>query len=122
MSRYDPSGSFDPSGGLTVADLDPAQPIEDGQAVLDVREQDEWDDGHIPGALHIPMADLPTRIDELPDAALLVVCRSGARSARVVAWLEHSGVEARNLDDGMKAWLAAGLPMEAAGGEAPAVR
>ncbi len=122
MPRYDPSGASDPSDGLTVADLDPAQPIGDGQLVLDVREQREWDDGHVPGALHVPMADLPSRIDELPDAAILVVCRSGARSARVVAWLEHTGFEARNLDDGMQAWLAAGLPMEAAGGEAPVVR
>ncbi|WP_413451573.1 rhodanese-like domain-containing protein [Georgenia phoenicis] len=96
---------------LTVADLDPASPVPAGHAILDVREQDEWDAGHAPGAVHIPLGELPDRLDELPEEDLLVVCRSGGRSMRATAWLNHSGFTARNLDGGMREWAAAGLPM-----------
>ncbi|HLS73919.1 MAG TPA: rhodanese-like domain-containing protein [Actinomycetaceae bacterium] len=106
---------------LTVADLDPAAPVPEGMAVLDVREQEEWDAGHVAGATHIPLGELPARIDELPEQDLLVVCRSGGRSARATAWLNHSGFEARNLDGGMKGWETAGLPLTTEDGAAPRI-
>ena len=58
--------------------------IADDAVVLDVREQDEYDAGHAPRAIHIPLGDLPNRLNELPevDGDLPVVCRSGARSGR----------------------------------------
>ncbi|MFD1505657.1 rhodanese-like domain-containing protein [Georgenia yuyongxinii] len=103
-----------PGTPVTVADLDRDNPGQ-GIVILDVREQDEWDAGHAPGAVHIPMGELPARVDDLPDGDLLVVCRSGGRSARSVAWLNHSGYDAYNLEGGMKDWQAAGLPLTADG-------
>jgi rhodanese-related sulfurtransferase len=80
--------------------------------VLDVREPDEWQAGHIEGALHVPMGVVPNRLEELPDnARLVVVCRSGGRSARVTAFLRNQGLDAVNLDGGMSAWQASGRPM-----------
>ncbi|QTE29589.1 rhodanese-like domain-containing protein [Pengzhenrongella sicca] len=95
-----------------VADLDPAAPVPAGTTLLDVRERDEWDAGHAPGALHVPLGELVERVGELPAGApLLVVCHSGARSARATAWLNESGYSAENLDGGMVAWSRAGLPV-----------
>lgn len=111
----------DQPADLTVRDLDPAAPVPEGLAVLDVREQEEWDAGHVPGATHIPLGELPARIDDLPEQDLLVVCRSGGRSARATAWLNHSGFEARNLDGGMKDWETAGLPLTTDDGAAPRI-
>jgi rhodanese-related sulfurtransferase len=90
--------------------------------ILDVREPDEWDAGHIDGALHIPLADLPGRVGELPaDEDLVVVCRTGGRSGRATAWLVQNGYDAVNLDGGMGAWAAAGRPMVSETGDAPTV-
>jgi rhodanese-related sulfurtransferase len=90
---------------------------------LDVREPDEWQAGHIEGAIHIPLGDLPARVAEIaPDADLVVICRSGARSGRAVGWLNQNGFEALNYDGGMQAWAASGQEMVSETGEAPAVR
>ena len=94
--------------------------------ILDVREQDEWDAGHIDGALHVPLADVPAHLAELAeqegDDPLVVVCRAGGRSARAVAWLTQNGVDAVNLDGGMGAWADAGQPMVSELGSDPFVR
>jgi rhodanese-related sulfurtransferase len=86
-------------------------PLPDGLVVLDVREDDEWAYGHIEGARHIPMRELPTRLDQVPDAQLLVVCKVGARSAHATAYLVQQGRDAVNLAGGMLDWEAAGRPM-----------
>jgi rhodanese-related sulfurtransferase len=93
-----------------------------GAVILDVREPEEWVAGHIPGALHIPLADVPARLDELPDGEIVVICRSGGRSARAVGWLTDHGFEAINLTGGMGAWQEAGREMVSETGEAPTVR
>ena len=85
-------------------------------ALLDVREDDEWADAHIEGALHIPMRLLPNRLQYEPqtldrDRAVVVVCHSGNRSAQVTAWLVRQGYDAYNLSGGMLAWAGAGRPM-----------
>jgi rhodanese-related sulfurtransferase len=86
-------------------------------ALLDVREQDEWDAGHVEEALHIPMGEIVARLGELPDAApLYVLCRVGGRSAQVVQYLVAQGRNAVNVDGGMYAWEAAGRPMASADG------
>ncbi len=85
-----------------------------GAVLLDVREDDEWSAGHAPQAQHVPMSQLTGRLDEVPEAApLYVICRSGSRSARVVAFLAQQGVSAVNVAGGMQSWAAAGLPMVA---------
>jgi rhodanese-related sulfurtransferase len=88
---------------VTVSDLP------DGTLLLDVREQDEWDAGHAPQALHIPMSELAGRLEELPaDQAVYVICRSGGRSARVTEYLNGNGWDATNVDGGMQSWESAG--------------
>ena len=94
--------------------------------VLDVREPDEWAAGHIAGALHVPMNDVPNRLayspDLLsPDTPVVVVCKVGGRSAQVTAWLRNQGYDARNLHGGMLAWAGAGRTMEADDGGPPRV-
>jgi rhodanese-related sulfurtransferase len=85
--------------------------------MLDVREVDEWVAGHAPTAHHLPMSELPGRMGELPDDdPLYVVCRSGGRSARVVAYLTGQGYPAVNVDGGMRAWSAQGRQVVAAAG------
>jgi rhodanese-related sulfurtransferase len=98
---------------VAVADVPPDAPL------LDVREADEWVAGHAPTARHLPMSELPSRMDELPDdEPLYVVCRSGGRSARVVAYLAGQGYPAVNVDGGMRAWAASGRAVVAAGAAA----
>lgn len=85
--------------------------------LIDVREPSEWDAGHIEGAVHIPMGELGSRQDELArDRTIIAVCRSGNRSGQVVQALRNAGYDAENLDGGMQAWAAAGLPFVADGG------
>jgi rhodanese-related sulfurtransferase len=93
---------------VSVQDL-PADAV-----ILDVREDDEWAAGHVGGATHVPLGEVPQRLGELPDAdPLYVICRSGNRSGRAVAWLGQQGIETVNVAGGMRAWAAAGRPMVA---------
>ncbi|WP_063763171.1 rhodanese-like domain-containing protein [Streptomyces sp. NRRL WC-3742] len=86
-------------------------------ALLDVREQDEWDAGHVDGALHIPIGQVVARLGELPDEKLYVLCRVGGRSAQVVQYLVQQGRDAVNVDGGMYAWEGAGRPMVSSTGQ-----
>ena len=99
---------------VEVAQLPPDFPA--GAALLDVREDGEWSEAHIDGAMHVPMHLLPNRLHHEPDtldreAPVVVVCHSGNRSAHVTAWLVQQGFDAYNLIGGMTAWAAAGRPM-----------
>jgi rhodanese-related sulfurtransferase len=96
-------------------------PVPGALNVLDVREQVEWAYGHIEGALHIPLRELPDRLDEVPEGQVLVVCKVGGRSAKAVAWLGQRGRDAVNLDGGMIEWTDAGRPMVSETGAAPQV-
>ncbi|GAB3311081.1 rhodanese-like domain-containing protein [Epidermidibacterium keratini] len=90
--------------------------------ILDVREDDEWEAGHAKGATHIPVAEVPQRLGEVPEAdTLYVVCRGGGRSSRVTAWLNDNGFQAVNVAGGMQSWKAAGKPMHAENGKEPEV-
>ncbi|MGW7587008.1 rhodanese-like domain-containing protein [Kitasatospora sp. NPDC054768] len=86
-------------------------------ALLDVREQDEWDAGHVDGALHIPIGEVIARLGELPEEKLYVLCRVGGRSAQVVQYLVQQGRDAVNVDGGMHAWQGAGRPMVSSTGQ-----
>jgi rhodanese-related sulfurtransferase len=91
-------------------------------ALLDVRESDEWAAGHAPGATHVPMSELTGRMGELPDDdPLYVVCRSGGRSARVVAYLSGQGYPAVNVEGGMQAWVRDGREVVAEAGAEPQI-
>jgi rhodanese-related sulfurtransferase len=90
--------------------------------MLDVREADEWAAGHAPGATHLPMSELTGRMDELPDHdPLYVVCRSGGRSARVVAYLAGQGYPAVNVGGGMQAGARQGREVVADGDAEPQI-
>lgn len=79
--------------------------------VIDVRQPTEWDRGHIKGATHIPLDELPTRLENLPQGkTIITVCQSGHRSARAARTLTRAGHDALNLRGGMNAWQHAGLP------------
>lgn len=94
--------------------------IPDEAVILDVREDDEWAAGHAPNAVHIALGELPARVDELPKAegSLPVVCRSGGRSSRAVAWLAGNGYDVTNVDGGMKQWSADGKQIVSDAGDA----
>jgi rhodanese-related sulfurtransferase len=83
----------------------------DGWGLLDVRTQEEWVSGRIPGAIHIPLDQVVARANEIPDQ-VVCVCAVGARSARVTQYLIAHGHEAVNLDGGVYAWAADGRPIE----------
>lgn len=86
--------------------------ISEDSTVLDVREDYEWEAGHIEGALHIPVDQIPSRLDDLdPDEDLHVICRTGGRSFRVTQWLIANGYSAVNVSGGMDAWIEAARPM-----------
>lgn len=96
-------------------------PLPEGVTVLDVREPMEWVQGHIEGALHIPLGTLPVRVPELPAGQILVVCKVGGRSAQAVMWLQQQGHDSVNLVGGMLDWEAAGRPMVSDTGTDPQV-
>ncbi len=94
-----------------------ARLVADGACLLDVRETDEWEAGHAPDALWIPLGHLSTRFDELPtDRRIAVVCRSGGRSAMATEALVGQGLDAVNVVGGMLAWASEGLPVVAGDG------
>lgn len=85
-----------------------------GAALIDVREAWEWEQQRIPGAVLIPLAELPQRLDEVPDDRdVYVHCRLGGRSSKAVDFLrEHGRGRAINVVGGIEAWEEAGLPVE----------
>lgn len=85
--------------------------------VVDVRYPNEWEAGHIDGAVHIPVDYVFDRVGELdPGRPVVTVCRSGSRSAEAAKDLASEGFDVRNLEGGMEAWAAQGLPVVAASG------
>ena len=94
-------------GVQDVSAEDGRRMVEEGGFLLDVREADEWDAGHAPEAVWIPMGELQARVDEVPrDRRIVAICRSGGRSHTVAAALLGAGFDAVNLDGGMRAWAA----------------
>jgi rhodanese-related sulfurtransferase len=85
--------------------------------LIDVREPDEWEAGRIEGARHIRLGEIGDRLGEIDRSRPVVaVCRSGARSGKVVEALRARGYAAENLVGGMQAWEQAGLPFGAPDG------
>lgn len=82
--------------------------------LIDVREQDEYDEKHIPGITLIPMSELQSRVDEIPtDKTVVVTCRSGNRSGQVTDFLRQNGFDnVHNMQGGINDWEAAGFAVE----------
>ncbi len=90
-----------------------------GERIVDVREKHELAGGRIPGAEHVAMALVPLRIDEFRGKeSVWIVCESGNRSWQVADYLSRHGVQAYNVNGGMSAWRAAGLPLQTGAFEA----
>ena len=94
-----------------------AAKLKSGEAVIvDVREKDEWDEEHIPGAMHMSRGAIELDIEEkVPDPNAMIICHcgGGGRGALATESLQKMGYKnARNMAGGLKAWKAAGLPTE----------
>jgi rhodanese-related sulfurtransferase len=104
-----------------VAPQEAARLQKQGSTLLDVREPDEWGTGHAPHAVHVPLAEVGGSASRFDGQQVLVVCRSGVRSAKAAKALAAAGIDARNVVGGMNAWSKAGLPVVRDDGSAGAV-
>ena len=101
---------------LTLAPAEAAALLagSDAPLLIDVREESEWNEVHIPGALLIPLSQFVARQEEIPAGrALIMQCRSGGRSGQAALALRTAGrTNVANLAGGITDWEAAGLPVE----------
>jgi phage shock protein E len=98
-----------------ISAQDAATKLKNGEAVIiDVRDKDEWDEGHIPGAMHMSRGTIELDIEEkVPDPNAMIICHcgGGGRGALATESVQKMGYKnVRNLAGGLKAWRAAGLP------------
>jgi rhodanese-related sulfurtransferase len=91
--------------------------IDEGAQLVDVRADHEWDAGHIGGAKHVPLPELPQRTGEIDkDRPVVVYCRGGNRSSMATAALGEAGYDAVKLSEGIVGWSEEDLPLEPEGG------
>jgi len=101
------------NSGIGIGPTRAAELVAGGALLVDVREAHEWVAGHAPVAVHIPVDAVADEMAGFPrDRHIIVICRSGRRSAAVTDQLLRSGFDAVNLDGGAVAWVDAGLPFE----------
>ena len=117
--RLVPSTSSQPSPTAASLGILPDQAyslVQQGAYVLDVRTQDQWNQYHIQGSTLIPLADLQSRLTELPkDRSIVVVCTSGPLSQQGASLLHGAGFPQVNfVTGGLQAWIKAGLPVQSA--------
>jgi rhodanese-related sulfurtransferase len=92
-----------------------AASLASGSRLVDVREQVEFDEGHVPGAVHVPLATVADHVEQFRGVGpTYVICRSGARSMRACEFLADRGVEVANVAGGTMAWLLSGREVETA--------
>lgn len=100
---------------MDVPQIDVAQLAERkgrGELLIDVREPSEYLEGHVDGAVLIPLAEVGSRLDEIPEQEpVMLICRSGGRSQKACELLRRVGRDAHNVAGGTLAWLEAGLPV-----------
>lgn len=90
-----------------------AAALDQSVPVVDVREPDEFREGHVPGAVNIPMGQLTARLNEIDrDRPVHVVCASGNRSSAMTDVLTAHGFDAVNVVGGTSAWIRSGRPTE----------
>jgi len=98
-----------------ISPTDAATKSKSGESIIvDVREKDEWDEGHIPDALHMSRGTIELDVEEkVPDTNAMIICHcgGGGRSALAVESLQKMGYKnVRSMAGGFKAWKSAGLP------------
>lgn len=83
----------------------------EGVPLIDVRQPEEYEAAHVPGARLIPLADVVARLGEVPtDRPVYVICQTGVRSLRAADFYRSRGIDAHNVAGGTKAWVEAGKP------------
>ena len=112
MARQDPGEPYyrvDSNEAKSMLDSEPNNTV-----VVDVRRDDEWVTGHVSGAIHVPIDDLPGRMDEVPqDKKVLFICAAGVRSGLACEIAASMGFESENLyniEDGTPTWIAFNNP------------
>jgi rhodanese-related sulfurtransferase len=98
-----------------ISPQDAAAKLKNSEAtIVDVRDKDEWDEGHIPGAIHMSRGTIELDVEEkVPDPNAMIICHcgGGGRSALAAESLQKMGYKnVRSMAGGFKAWTAAGLP------------
>jgi rhodanese-related sulfurtransferase len=92
---------------VTIEELESA--LQSGARLVDVREPDEYEAGHVPGAVLVPLASVPAALDQFAaEATTYVICKTGARSYRACEFLVDQGLDAVNVEGGTKAWIISG--------------
>jgi rhodanese-related sulfurtransferase len=106
MSEFD-------DASLDVTTEQAAEALAEGSAqVIDVREQHEWDAGHIEGARHIPLGSLQGEAGSIDrDAPVLFQCKTGGRSTMAAQAFRAAGFRAFNVDGGIEKWVGEGRPI-----------
>ena len=128
MGGTAPGPHFQGSRKLSDAKMKSVSPQEalellaNGAQLVDVREKVEWDRGHAPIAMHIPLNTLPTNLHKIERTApVIVACRGGSRSASAAKFLMEQGYTVANLDGGMVSWIRQGLEVRDANGQVGAI-
>jgi rhodanese-related sulfurtransferase len=86
-----------------------AERLRSGARLIDVREPDEYERGHVPGAVSVPLATVPDQLDVFAgDTPVYVICQAGGRSRRACEFAAAGGIDAVNVDGGTGAWIATG--------------
>jgi rhodanese-related sulfurtransferase len=106
-----------PQDPREVSRTDARKLIDEGAQLIDVRADHEWEAGHIAGASHITLPELPQRTAEIDkDRPVVVYCRGGNRSSMATAALTEAGFDAVKLSEGIVGWNEDDLPLEPEGG------
>lgn len=107
----DAQAGLDPAG---VAEL-----VESGEAeLIDVRQQYEFEAGHVPGARHVEINDLTAAAGSIPkDRPVVFTCRGGSRSAMAAEAFRQGGWDAHNMTGGLSAWVEQGFALDPEDGE-----
>lgn len=96
---------------ITVKELADLLSSNDHIILIDVRWQDEWDDGHIPEAEHIPLDRVEEHIHRFKGKTVYMYCRTGGRSCSACNAFTENNIDAYNVEGGILAWKAAGYPL-----------